>query len=394
MKALEKERGRRYETAKDLATDVLRHLANEPVAASPPSISYRFRKLVRRNTTRIVAGTAAGLLICSAIVGAWGLHAQARLHWLRTALSEVETFVSQGLYREAFPRAQRAIERFPDDPDVQRLWLRVSCTWNVVTKPRSAVVMVRASETPDAAWMTLAEMPARLPRGMYHFKIDKEGYAQIEGAAGPGDVDLDRTLDELSEIPLGTAPVFVAKQGGDAYGVGSRVFLDIHEVTCEQYKQFLEDGGYQRREFWEPLQPFIKDEKEVSLEGLLGSFRDQTGHPGPGTWKNGTYPKGEASFPVRGISWYEASAYARYRGKRLPTAWEWECAACFEQKESLLVRANYGSDGPIAVGASGAINLNGIYDMPFNVEGVVFGQDSPRPMYRPRRCLGRTGVRF
>src|ERR1041385_7048416 len=49
MKCLEKDRTRRYETANGLASDILRHLDNEPVVARPPSALYRIEKLVRRN---------------------------------------------------------------------------------------------------------------------------------------------------------------------------------------------------------------------------------------------------------------------------------------------------------------------------------------------------------
>ncbi len=58
MKALEKDRSRRYETANGLATDIQRHLNNEPVVARPPSNIYRFRKLVRRNKMAFAAGAA------------------------------------------------------------------------------------------------------------------------------------------------------------------------------------------------------------------------------------------------------------------------------------------------------------------------------------------------
>jgi serine/threonine protein kinase len=58
MKALEKDRARRYETANGLATDLQRHLENEPIVARPPSNLYRFQKMVRRNKLPFVAAVA------------------------------------------------------------------------------------------------------------------------------------------------------------------------------------------------------------------------------------------------------------------------------------------------------------------------------------------------
>ncbi|MGA2543238.1 MAG: serine/threonine-protein kinase [Verrucomicrobiota bacterium] len=65
MKALEKERSRRFETANGLAMDIQRHLNNEPVLSRPPSGIYRFQKLVRRNKIvfAAVAAVTAALLI-------------------------------------------------------------------------------------------------------------------------------------------------------------------------------------------------------------------------------------------------------------------------------------------------------------------------------------------
>ena len=65
MKCLEKDRTRRYETANGLASDIQRHLRNEPVLARPPSAAYKFQKAFRRNKLVFVAGgvVANGLLI-------------------------------------------------------------------------------------------------------------------------------------------------------------------------------------------------------------------------------------------------------------------------------------------------------------------------------------------
>jgi WD40 repeat protein/serine/threonine protein kinase len=74
MKALEKDRTRRYETANGFAADIERHLNLEPVVARPPSNLYRFQKMVRRNKLAFVATTA---VFASLILGMTGTTWQA-----------------------------------------------------------------------------------------------------------------------------------------------------------------------------------------------------------------------------------------------------------------------------------------------------------------------------
>jgi serine/threonine protein kinase/tetratricopeptide (TPR) repeat protein len=69
MKALEKDRARRYETANGLASDVQRHLADEPVVARPPSGLYRFQKLLRRNKGAFAAVGSVALFLVLGVVG-------------------------------------------------------------------------------------------------------------------------------------------------------------------------------------------------------------------------------------------------------------------------------------------------------------------------------------
>jgi WD40 repeat protein len=69
MKALDKDRSRRYETANSFAQDVQRYLADEPVLACPPSAAYRFRKFARRNRRMVATAAGAGLVVVLAIAG-------------------------------------------------------------------------------------------------------------------------------------------------------------------------------------------------------------------------------------------------------------------------------------------------------------------------------------
>jgi WD40 repeat protein/serine/threonine protein kinase len=69
MKALEKDRNRRYDTASAFAADVQRYLHDEPVQACPPSVLYRFRKFARRNKTALLAASAVGCTLLLAVIG-------------------------------------------------------------------------------------------------------------------------------------------------------------------------------------------------------------------------------------------------------------------------------------------------------------------------------------
>src|SRR6516225_3579249 len=72
MKALEKERSRRYETASAFAADVRRFLSHEPIEARPPSAWYRFGKLARRHKVALTtAAVVAAALLVGTAVSAW-----------------------------------------------------------------------------------------------------------------------------------------------------------------------------------------------------------------------------------------------------------------------------------------------------------------------------------
>ena len=72
MKALEKDRNRRYETANGLAHDIEHYLHDEPVMARPPSAGYRFSKFARRNKAALLTvGLVAMALVVGTIVSTW-----------------------------------------------------------------------------------------------------------------------------------------------------------------------------------------------------------------------------------------------------------------------------------------------------------------------------------
>ena len=98
-------------------------------------------------------------------------------------------------------------------------------------------------------------------------------------------------------------------------------------------------------------------------------FRDTTGRPGPATWEAGDYPKGRENYPVAGVSWFEAAAYAEFAGKSLATAYHWTLASqAFRYTPLITPGSNFRSAGTQPVGSDAALSGSGTTDMAGNVK--------------------------
>ena len=100
-------------------------------------------------------------------------------------------------------------------------------------------------------------------------------------------------------------------------------------------------------------------------------FRDSTDRSGPSTWTAGHFPEGQADYPVTGVSWYEASPYAKFAGKSLPTMAQWYEAAPPDEADYTVPESNISSNSAAAVGTSQGVGPLGPYDMVGNAREWV-----------------------
>ena len=162
----------------------------------------------------------------------------------------------------------------------------------------------------------------------------------------------------------GTVMVYVS---ADTYTWGvhkksqSAFWIDKYEVTNEHFKKFMDAGGYTNSAYW-------------SQTGW--KWLQSKGFTQPLYWNDKRYNAPQQ--PVVGVSWYEADAYARWAGKRLPTTLEWQAAAQGTDNriwpwgnvwDPAKANAGDGSRGaPVAVGSyPSGVSPFGILDMAGNV---------------------------
>jgi hypothetical protein len=383
-KALSSAPADRYSSASQFAEALAAEMPGTPAPAAGPA-----KRRARRRAAAL--GSIAIIAIAALSVALLRARAQGRKTlWATQQLAEIERLAESGDYEDAYTLAEEVESIIPDDSMLAALWPRVAYFLSFHSEPTGAHVLRQPYDDPAAEWERLGVTPldrARFPRAVYRLRLEAEGYREVEllpwallGAAWRGVPPLDTVrLDTEATLPDGMVrvPGFAIpdplEEDGDTI-VFREYFLGRHEVSNREYRRFVEAGGYRNRDYWN--HPFFLDGRELGWEEAMARFKDRTGRPGPSTWEYGTYPDGQEDFPVGGVSWYEAAAYARFAEKELPTDQHWIWALRFYRETSwvLVPGGNLSASGPRPVGDSRAMNTFGIYDLAGNVREWCFNE--------------------
>jgi gamma-glutamyl hercynylcysteine S-oxide synthase len=181
------------------------------------------------------------------------------------------------------------------------------------------------------------------------------GMPRHERPAAPGRADgrFGRALSGLEAVEVPGGPCRVgAGPDGFAYdnerpwhSVDVRAFrIGRAPITNATYLNFVEGGGYRRREWWTDEAWHWKEEYDITHPGSWARGPD-------GEWRirriDGDAPL-DPDEPVVHVSWFEADAFARAHGARLPTEAEWEKAATWDQATGTARRFPWGEDPAVA----------------------------------------------
>ena len=296
---------------------------------------------------------------------------------LITGLDEIQRLAGQYKFSDAYAIAAELDSQITDDSVRQSMWAEVSREMTIETDPPGATVLRRDYDSTEEDWQELGVTPVEVehfPLGLSRLRFELDGYFPRETANFSSLLAAVDTfvLDTPETMPEGMARVSGGSIGImspgleqiDALDLGD-FFVDIHEVTNQQYKAFVDAGGYSDSACW--TYPMVRDGKPMPFAEAMAVFVDQTGRAGPSGWQVGSFPEGEENLPVGGVSWYEAAAYACFVGKSLPTVYHWFAAADPFSSNHVVPQSNFSKTGAAPVGEYKGVSRDGIYDMAGNV---------------------------
>jgi hypothetical protein len=370
-KALEKAPGKRFASAADMRTK-LQSLRQQRLIES--STSVPIRKVVRKPSfilavllVVIIGGVSAGVLY----------RHYTRIRWVHEfALPELRklALARNGV---AFYQLARQAERYtPRDPDLQQVETQYYLlTFPALTTPSGADIFFRGYRDTQGHWERLGKTPMNLQLidAQYAMKFAKDGYEPVELTSEYSAEDL--ILDPVGSLPKNMVhipPSKISVAGLPPIDLDD-FLIDKYEVTNLEFRKFIDAGGYREPRYWKF--PFTKDDHALSFEQAMAFFVDRTDRPAPSTWDLGNYPPGQENYPVSGLSWYEATAYAEFVGKSLPTVYHWRGAASMGDHSDILETSNFSGKGPVPVGSYGGLGPYGTYDMAGNVKEWCFNSD-------------------
>lgn len=364
-RALQKDAAKRYQSAAEMSQDLSAVRARLISSSATPELRVSLKYAI-----------PAALLFIIVVAGAaWFYRRSERIHWVREqAVPKMTALRAADQPLAAFLLLQQAERYLPGDSQIAQIAAQSTGLVSITSSPPGATVEIEDYLSPGNDWYRLGTTPltnVRIPRGYFRWKVSKQGVGEYVAAPGTAK-QMNFALDAQMSAPTGMS----WDRGGPwaSYigfvGMAGPInlppfYIDRYEVTNRQFQEFVDSGGYDKQQYW--TAKFIQNGREKSWQEAKEQFRDITGRPGPSTWTGGHYPVGQANYPVSGVSWYEASAYAAFAGKSLPTLAQWYAAAPADASHYIVRESNISLPELAPVGKFQGLGPDGTYDMAGNV---------------------------
>ena len=395
-KCLEKEPDSRYPTAKSLSDDIERFRNDLPIEARPPSLIRKTSLFINRHRYQVytsIISLVLFLVVSLTSIVVYRESRQRRRQELQLALTSTELEKTREQAKElkeareiiapqllqlmndqqsvaAYQMIQSLGPSIKSDSLFEDIMSDLMLTTSFDQLPNGTTVRIRDATSEQGQWLTLGMTPLidiPIPKGPIRIRFEKTGYVTRELQLKVPQAFktsacryLVRNQDQQQDM------VWICGKEKQQDMILNEFWIDKLEVSNEQFQTFVDAGGYQNAALWDGL-IFQQDGKTLGWAQAVKSFVDQTGQPGPALWQNGHYPKGQGKYPVGGVSWFEANAYARFCSKDLPTLHHWKWAADSDQPGIMAAAGNFLSAGPKACGIMTGVGRFDALDLAGNV---------------------------
>lgn len=351
-----------------------RHLNQSPpelIGAGPDGSKLSLWK-------KTALGAVGALALWGVIAGGWMITGQDRVmvgsgSSVLSAVARVENAMDVGNWFDAYELALNLPAQVPDSVKAS-LVESTSNTVMITSTPEGATVSWRHYDQPDSEAVEIGVTPLEwiAPRTGLLINIELEGHVSqaVGWTGGNRSIALRSVGSENASsvyIPSGNlSPAVVeARLTADVPATLGEFLIDRYEVINSEFQRFVDAGGYENQAYW--IHPFMNEGIEYSWTEAMELFVDQTNRSGPATWTAGKHSEGQGNYPVTGISWYEAAAFAAFEGRSLPTVYHWyrvsgqSMSGLIVPASNLLVGEGLAEAGEF----TGASNF-GVFDMAGN----------------------------
>ena len=209
--------------------------------------------------------------------GAWLWQRASRRRWVReTATPEIARLLAEEDFAKAAALARQAGAVLPGDAALEKLRTQATMEVSVESVPSGAEVFTRPYRGDAVAWESLGTTPlqrVRVPKAFYLWRIVKPGYETAWRIAPTWNYAALRSLTFRLQ-PHGSAPAAMVSVPGGRIALSipgldhlaavqlDDYWIDRHEVTNEEYRKFVDAGGYEKPAYWKP--PFLANSRTLA----------------------------------------------------------------------------------------------------------------------------------
>ena len=255
-----------------------------------------------------------------------------RLTSLDDELEEIVEEFDKGDNRFVFDKTKELLKNFPENKLLKLYNEKSSYAIDIITGVANVPVWIKYGK--DTIWNEIGNTPIKnlrvpsiLPFNDYQLKFDVSNRSIVTMPNMSGEFNFEQINKFPSNHAIipGTENIMILP-GLDFGSIAIETFsISKTEVSNKEFQMFVNDGGYENHDFWDF--PIEINGVEYTYKETIKKFVDKHKQFGPSNWSYGQFGDNGENLPVTGVSWFEARAYARYAGFKLPNLFQWIYAA-------------------------------------------------------------------